>query len=130
MFKNYTCYFLICSIVVISFLGNWYVFENNKTETIGRLEKTLILAIWFLSIAFLGYAALKFANKPWAILLWVLQYVFTLLLCIIYVGVYFLASEFHIAIKSAMASIRNFYLTPFPFAMILVMLLIERRGEG
>lgn len=129
MFKNHSFYILICCIIAISFFGNRYVFETNKTETIGRIEKAIILAVWFLMIAFLGYLALKLSNKNWAVALWLLQYAFALTLCVIYVGVYFYASAFPIAIKTAMASIRNFYLTPFPFALLLVMIVVERRSE-
>lgn len=130
MFKNYASYALICSIVAISFLGNWYVFETNNTDTIGRIVKTWILAIWFISIALLGFVLLRFAKKKWAIALWVLQYALALLLCIVYLGMYFWAKEFPIAIKTAMASIRNFYLSPFPLALLLLMALVENKKSS
>lgn len=130
MFKNYLSYALICSIVAISFLGNWYVFETNNTDTIGRFAKTWILAIWFLSIALLGFALLRLAKKKWAIALWVLQYALVLLLCIVYVGMYFWAKEFPFAIKTAMASVRNFYLSPIPLALLLLMALVENKKSS
>jgi hypothetical protein len=130
MFKNYSFYILISSIIAISYIGNWYVFETNKTETIGRFEKTIIIAVWFLAIAFLGYLALKLLNKNWVIALWLMQYAFALMLCIIYVGIYFLATTFPITIKTAMASIRNFYLTPFPFALLLIMEVVENKKRS
>jgi hypothetical protein len=117
-------------MMAISFFGNRYVFETNKTETIGRIEKLMILAIWFIAIASLGYFALKSTNKKWVIALWILQYVFVLVLCIIYVGLYFLAAAFPVVLKTAMASIRNLYLTPFPFAMLLVMILVENKKRS
>jgi hypothetical protein len=117
-------------MIAISFFGNRYVFEINKTETIGKLEKTMILACWFIAMAFLGYLALRSTNKKWVLALWILQYAFALILCIIYVGIYFLATEFPMVLKIAMASIRNLYLTPFPFAMLLVMILVENKKRS
>ena len=130
MFKNRLCYCLICSIIAISFLGNWYVFETKRIEAIGKLEKTIILSLWFLSMALLGYAVLRIAKKKWAITFWVMQYALALLLCIVYAGIYFLASKFPILIKTAMVSVRNFYLTPFPLALILVMLRVENKKSS
>ncbi|MCX6206580.1 MAG: hypothetical protein NTZ19_10055 [Bacteroidetes bacterium] len=129
MLKPYFLYFLILIIIVISFIGNWFVFETNKTESLGKLNKAMILAVWFLSIAILGYQALKFSDKKWAVALWIVQYSFVLLICMIYVLLYFFASEFPIALKTAMASIRNIYLTPFPFAFLILMEIVERRSE-
>lgn len=117
-------------MVVVSFLGNYYVFETNQTETIGRFKKALILAAWFSSVAFIGYAAFRLTKKTWAIRLWLLQYAFVLLLCIVYAMLYFFASVFPIAIKTAMASIRNFYLSPIPFALLILVAIIENKKSS
>jgi hypothetical protein len=121
---------LISFIIAISFFGNWYLFETYKTNTISKHEKAIILFLWFLAISFPGYFALKLLNKKWAIIIWVLQYTVVLLLCITYGILYFYASEFPIAIKSSMAAIRNFYLTPVPLALLLIMILDENKKRS
>lgn len=130
MFKNYLNMALLCMIVAISFIGNLYVFETNNTETIGRFQKTIILAIWFFSIAFFGLAVLQSTKRKWVITLWVFQYALALLICIVYIGFYFLAANFPIAIKTAMASIRNFYLTPIPLALLILMTIVENKKSS
>lgn len=129
MLKSYFFYSLILIIITISFVGNWFVFETNQTETLGRLNKAIVLAAWFFAIAFLGYQALNYTNKNWVVTLWIIQYSFVLFICAIYVMIYFFASEFPIALKTALASIRNIYLTPFPFAILILLEMVERRNE-
>jgi len=130
MLGNKYPYIILCLISIISFLGNWFVFEMHNTESLGKFQKLLLIAIWFLVIYVLGYFQLKKSGKVWAVSIWQLQYLFVFIICVVYVELYFVASYFPLPLKTIMASIRNFYLTPFPFALIVIMVLIENKKSN
>ncbi len=123
--KNVWIY-LFC-IVAISFVGYLYVFEINNTESIGKIKKSVLIASWFFAIAIIGYFGSKCMWRNWVIMLWNMNYLFALTINLLYLILYFYVDEFPMNIKTALASIRNFYLTPFPFAFLIMLVLSERR---
>jgi hypothetical protein len=125
MVKNNQVYFFLLAIVVISFFGYLYVFETNSTETLGKNKKAILMAIWFVSIAVIGFYGSKYTKEKWVISIWVMQYLFAFLFSACYLGLYFYLDDFPMNIKTVMASIRNFYLTPVPFAFLLLMRKIQ-----
>jgi hypothetical protein len=126
--KNVWLY-LFC-IVAISFVGYLYVFEINNTESIGKMEKAVLIACWFFAIAIIGYFGSKCMLRQWVIMLWNMNYLFALMINLLYLILYFYLADFPMNIKTALASIRNFYLTPFPFAFLIMLVLSERRRRS
>lgn len=130
MFQFKKVYYFLLVITVISFFGYLVVFETNTTETLGKNKKAILMAIWFVSIAVIGFYGSKNTKEKWMISIWILQYLFAFLFSACYLGLYFYLDDFPLNIKTVMASIRNFYLTPVPFAFLLLMKLkIKDKSE-
>lgn len=121
MFKFKQVYYYLLAIAVISFFGYLVVFETNTTETLGKNKKAILMSIWFVSIAVIGFYGSKNTKEKWIRTIWLLQYFFAFLFSACYLGLYFYLDDFPMTIKTVMASIRNFYLTPVPFAFLLLM---------
>jgi len=115
MVKRNSIYYYLIAITVISFLGFLVVFETNSTETLGRYRKVGLIAIWFISIAVIGFYGCNCTGEKWMKQIWILQYAVAFLFSVCYLCLYFYLDDFPINIKSVMATIRNFYLTPAPF---------------
>jgi hypothetical protein len=88
--------------------------------------KALLVASWISSIAVIGFLGCKYLNCKWAELLWVVNYLFAIGICGIYLILFLCLKEMPLAWKQLLVTIRNFYLTPFPFALLLMMSLSER----
>ena len=125
MLKFKQVYFYLLAIAVISFFGYLVVFETNTTETLGKNKKAILMTIWFVSITVIGFYGCKNTKEKWMISFWILQYLFAFLFSACYFGLYFFLDDFPMNIKTVMASIRNFYLTPVPFAFLLLMKKIQ-----
>lgn len=133
MFHYNRVYIYLSAIALISFFGYLVVFETNTTETLGQQKKTILIGIWLVSIAVIGFYGSKYTKEKWVLTIWILQYIFAFLFSACYLGLYFCLDDFPMHIKTVMASIRNFYLTPVPFAFLLLMRKIQSspgRGRG
>lgn len=121
MDKNNQVYYFLLAIAMISFFGYLIVFETHTTETLGKNKKAILMFIWFAAIAVTGFYGCKHTQVKWIMIIWTLQYLFAFLFSACYLGLYFYLDDFPMNIKTVMASIRNFYLTPVPFAFLLLM---------
>lgn len=126
MQKAKLVYLFLGSIVAISLIGNLYLFEIRSTESIGLVMKALLIASWISAIAIIGILGCKYLNCKWAELIWILNYVFAIATCSFYLCLFICLKEIPPALKQVLITIRNFYLTPFPFALLLMLSLSER----
>ncbi|MBY0481422.1 MAG: hypothetical protein K2Q21_08710 [Chitinophagaceae bacterium] len=120
----------LTAIAMIGFVGYWWIVETHDTASLGKINKAILITVLFLVIFLIGYKGLLRAENKWVIQLWVNIYFFATFVFLLNGLLYFFYEDLSVNLKVALGTVRNFFLTPLPFAIIVLLCLLENKKPG
>lgn len=117
----------LITIATISFAGYWGIFETHQIDDLGKTNKGLLMTLWFLAIGLIGYLGLLRTENDWAIKIWIIINFFAASIYLVNGLLYFFYEALSMDMKLVIGTVRNFFLTPLPFAIIVLLLLLENK---